>query len=128
MDGMNTLLRACAVRTVLAAGLSLTACSSSPSSAQQSFPYAGSALDVINDNANMAVTVTAGAAQEVAVEVRTQTVGRSPQTPAWSLNGDTLILGTPCGASWVGYCEASFAVRVPDGTTVRVNGQEAVVG
>jgi len=130
---MNIILRRCAIGTVVITSLTLSGCSSSEDSEQTSFAFAGATLNVINDNANMPVTVSAHTSgdqrsNEVVVEVRIKTVGQSAQTPAWSLTGDILNLDTPCGGKVIGYCEASYLIKVPEKTEVLVNGRRAPVG
>ncbi|QBJ96352.1 hypothetical protein ERC79_10525 [Rhodococcus sp. ABRD24] len=130
---MNKILHRLSSATVLVACLALSGCSSSEHSEQESFAFAGTTLNVIHDNANMPVTVSAHTvaieeSSQVIVEVQTQTLGQSPETPAWSLTDDTLDIGTPCAGSVVGYCEASYSIRVPAGTEVMVNGRPTTVG
>ncbi|NMM91722.1 hypothetical protein B2J88_50495 [Rhodococcus sp. SRB_17] len=130
---MNIILRRFVIGTVLIASLTLSGCSSSEDSEQTSFVFAGATLNVINDNANMPVTVSAHTSgdprsSEIVVEVRTKTVGQSAQTPAWSLTDDTLNLDTPCGGKVIGYCEASYSITVPEKTEVLVNGRRTPVG
>lgn len=126
---MNTLPRSTVIGLVLVAGLTLTGCSSGGHSEQESFGFGGETLNVVHDNSYMPVTVASGAGDgEVTVEVTTQTLGQRPETPAWSLTDGVLNLGTPCGGSIVGYCEASYSIQVPDGTEVFVNGQPASLG
>ncbi|WP_405100070.1 hypothetical protein [Micromonospora sp. NBC_01412] len=130
---MRKTLRHCAIGTVLVASLALSGCSSSEHSEQESFAFTGTTLNVVHDNANMPVTVSANTGDvdegsEVTVEVHTSTLGKSPQTPAWSLTDDTLDIGSPCGSSWIGYCEGGYSIHVPKGTKVTVNGQSVAVG
>lgn len=130
---MNKILRRCAIGTVLVASLALSGCSSTEHSEHESFAFAGTTLNVVRDNANLPVTVSAhtgavGKGSEVIVEVRTHTLGKRPRTPAWSLTDDTLNLDSPCGGSVVGYCEASYSIGVPVGTKVMVNGRPTTVG
>lgn len=131
---MNTISRTSVIRTSIvaaaaAAGLTLTGCSSGGHAERQSFDLTGSRLDVVNDNANMEVTVTSGTTDgEVVVEVSTQTLGRGAETPAWSLADGVLDLDSPCGGSVVGYCEGSYEIQVPEGVEVWVNGRPASDG
>lgn len=129
MEGMKTLTRSSAIGLALVAAITLTGCSSGGHSEQESFGFDGETLNVVHDNSYMPINVASGAGDgEVTVEVTTQTLGQSPETPAWSLTDGVLNLGTPCGGSIVGYCEASYSIQVPDGTEVLVNGQPASLG
>ncbi|WP_338887326.1 hypothetical protein [Rhodococcus sovatensis] len=80
----------------------------------------------MNSNANMPVTIAEQAGSEqVVVTVQTESMVKSANTPAWSLDGTRLNLGTPCGEGIVGYCEGSYSIVVPAGTEVHVNGAPA---
>lgn len=128
--GMNKTLRNTVVGIALLASLALSGCSSSGDSEQETFDFEGTTLNVSHGNTTQSVTVSASAdlVGEVTVEVSTQTLGQSPQTPAWSLSSDgTLTLDTPCGGNWIGYCEASWSIVVPEGTEVFVDGQQTAV-
>ncbi|MDN5724465.1 MAG: hypothetical protein L0G99_00850 [Propionibacteriales bacterium] len=127
-------MRPCVVTVALLATIALSGCgtgitTSGETTAQQSFEFTGTRLAVVNDNSNMPVTLSRLPDDQatVRVEVRTDTRGRRSETPAWSLTGSTLNLGSPCGASWVGYCEATYEVGVPKGTQVTVNGEPVTV-
>ena len=132
MVGMKKIIRTAVVGVALVLGLGLAGCSSNGHSEQESFSFSGDTLNVVHNNSYMDVTVTAQDepiqdGHEVTVEVTTQTLGQSPEVPAWSLSNDVLNLGTPCGGSVVGYCEGSYVMKVPAGTEVLVNGQPTAV-
>lgn len=114
--------------TFLVGALALTSCASTEQR-EESFAFSGQRLDVVNSHANMPVTVSSEAgAKEVVVTVQTQTMGKSANTPAWSLNGTSLDLDTPCGEGVVGYCEGNYSIVVPEGTEVFINGVPAATG
>ncbi|MCL2536512.1 MAG: hypothetical protein FWE39_20305 [Nocardiaceae bacterium] len=122
---MRNLLRVGVVGAIFVGVLASAGCASTEQR-EESFAFGGSRLDVVNPNANMPVSVSSEAgAQEVVVTVQTHTMGKSANTPAWSLDGTSLNLDTPCGEGVVGYCEGSYAIVVPEGTAVFVNGAPA---
>ncbi|WP_409484581.1 hypothetical protein [Arsenicicoccus dermatophilus] len=130
---MNSFLRSAAVVVVLGSASVVSACGSGKSAQEQSFSYSGRSLSVVSETANMPVSVSvrdgvAPKGEEVKVSVTTQTMGKSASTPAWSLSKDTLTLASPCGKGWVGYCEGSFTVTVPQGVSVSVNGKPVNAG
>lgn len=113
--------------------LLVSGCSPNSNSENESFEFTGESFDIVHDNAHIPVTVTTHSSSEasedeVIVEVTTQTRGQSPQTPAWSLNDGTLYLDSPCGGNWVGYCEGSYSVQVPEGVDVSINGAPEPMG
>ncbi|MGF7120532.1 hypothetical protein [Rhodococcus sp. BE178] len=111
--------------TILIGALTLTSCASTEQR-EESFAFSGQRLDVVNSHANMPVTVSSEAdTKEVVVTVQTQTMGKSANTPAWSLSGSSLNLDTPCGDGVIGYCEGSYSIVVPEGTEVYINGVPA---
>lgn len=123
------LTRATFLSATLAAALLLAGCSANPFTERESFDFNGDTLNVVHSNSFMNVSVTSHSnGSGVGVEVTTQTLGQSPETPAWSLSDGVLNLGSPCGGSVVGYCEGSYAIQVPTGTEVVVNGQPVAVG
>lgn len=129
MEGMNKIFRSSIIGAAIVASLALSGCSSNGHSEQESFDFSGDTLNVVHDNSYMDVSVSSHSADdEVVVEVNTQTLGQSPETPAWSLSDGILNLGTPCGGSVVGYCEGSYSIQVPEGTEVLINGQPTSVG
>ncbi|ORI19680.1 hypothetical protein BJD99_01275 [Rhodococcus sp. 1163] len=104
----------------------LAGCSADTDQRTESFEFTGARLDVVNSNANMPVTTSDQAGgEEIVVTVHTETLVKSANTPAWSLDGTSLNLGTPCGDGIIGYCEGSFSIVVPAGTEVYVNGAAA---
>lgn len=130
---MNSLARGGTAILVLFSATALSACGADGSSQEHSFPYSGSSLSVTSEMENMPVSVqvrdgSAPRGQEVKVSVLTQTMGKEAKEPGWSLTKDTLKLGSPCGTSWVGYCEGHFTVTVPRGVAVFVNGNRVLGG
>ncbi len=123
---MRNYLRVSVVGTVFVGALVLTSCSPTAGQQTETFNFSGDRLDVVNPNANMPVTASEEAdARDVVVTVQTETMVKSANTPAWSLEGTSLNLGTPCGDGVIGYCEGSYAIVVPAGTQVYVNGAPA---
>ncbi|MEL4357610.1 MULTISPECIES: hypothetical protein [unclassified Luteococcus] len=112
---------------VLGTGL-LTGCSSTEHTEQTTFDFPARSLQVNNPNANMPVQVVSGPQGKVSVSVTTTSVGKDATTPAWSLSGAELELGSPCSKGYVGMCEGSYTVTVPSGTSVTVNGNATPVG
>lgn len=110
---------------VLTVGLS--ACGGSPQTQSTTFPFSSESLQITNSNSNFAVTVSAGDKSEVEVSVKTTTAARGAETPEWTLNRNVLDVGSPCGKEYVGLCEGSFAITVPRGTEVTVNGTPVAV-
>ncbi|MDO5646248.1 MAG: hypothetical protein Q4G21_11275 [Dermabacter sp.] len=126
---MKKILRTSIVGAALVASLALAGCSSNGHSEQESFDFSGDTLNVVHDNSYMNVSVSSHDTEdEVVVDVNTQTLGQSPETPAWSLSNNILNLGSPCGGSVVGYCEGSYSIQVPEGTEVLINGRPTSVG
>ncbi|MEL4506246.1 hypothetical protein AAEX63_15275 [Luteococcus sp. H138] len=111
---------------LLAAGL-LAGCSSTEHTEQTHFDFQSTKLKVHNSNANMPVDVVAGPSGEVSVSVTTTSAGKQATTPAWTLTGAELELGSPCNKGYIGMCEGSYTVVVPAGTSVTVNGVPAPV-
>ncbi|PMD06207.1 hypothetical protein CJ199_02170 [Brevibacterium paucivorans] len=125
---MNKKLQTVIAGTALAGILAVSGCSSDDQQSE-SFSFSGNSLDIVHDNAHIPVTVTShDDGSDVLVEVTTQTRGQSPVTPAWSLSDGTLYLDSPCGGNWIGYCEGSYSVQVPDGVEVSINGAPEPVG
>ncbi len=125
---MKNFVRASAIGTMLVGALALSGCSAHDGQHEQSFDFRGPRLDVVNSNANMPVTASeAAGVEDVVVTVQTQTMVKSANTPAWSLDGTNLNLGTPCGEGVLGYCEGSYSITVPEGTAVYVNGTPATM-
>lgn len=123
---MRNVFRVGVVGAALVGALAVAGCAPSTGQREESFDFSGSRLDVVNPNANMPVTVTAEAGtRKVVVTVHTQTMGKSATTPAWSLDGSSLNLDTPCGDGIVGYCEGSYSIVVPEGTAVYLDGVPA---
>lgn len=119
--------------TALAGILVVSGCSANSHSESESFTLSGADLDIVHDNAHIPVSVVShsgseGDDDEVIVEVTTQTRGQSPEAPAWSLNDGELYLDSPCGGNWIGYCEGSYSVQVPEGIEVSINGDPEPVG
>lgn len=109
------------------AGGSLAGCTSPQEKDQVSFGWQGPTLEVVHDNHNMPVTVDSAAAAQVKVSVTTTTAGKSATKPAWTLEGNTLDLDSPCKKGYVGMCEGRYTVTVPVGTKVKVNGKDTPV-
>ena len=106
--------------------LLLAGCSANTEQRTESFEFSAPRLDVVNSNANMPVTASEQAdSREVVVTVQTEALVKSANTPAWSLDGTSLNLGTPCDQGIIGYCEGSYSIVVPTGTEVYVNGVPA---
>lgn len=129
IEDMNKIFRSTIIGAAVIAGLTLSGCSANPNSEQESFEFTGDTLNVVHNNSYMNVSVTSHSSDdEVIVEVSTQTMGQDAETPAWSLSDGILNLGSPCGGNIVGYCEGSYAIQVPEGTAVLVNGSPVSVG
>lgn len=124
----TTLARTVSIITAAVTGLALTGCSAKQDSYSETFAFSGETLNVTNKNSNMGVSVSVyqgpvNPGEEVTVTVNTQTRGQSAKTPGWSLSDDVLNLDSPCGGGWLGYCEGSYSLDVPDGVRVLVNGE-----
>lgn len=135
---MNTTSRSLVISGVLIGSVLLTGCSTTPDTHDETFSFSGDTLRIINDNTYMPVTVSSTSDAdhsgddadhsgttpgEVSVAVQVDTAGQKSQTPAWSLEDGVLHLGSPCGGSVLGYCEASYSITVPPGTEVLMDGQ-----
>ncbi|KZF06133.1 hypothetical protein A2J03_25185 [Rhodococcus sp. EPR-157] len=120
---MKNHLRASVAGILLAAVIPMSGCSVNSEQRVESFEFSGPRLDVVNSNAHMPVIAAEQpGSDEVVVTVQTESMVKSATTPAWSLDGTSLNLGTPCGEGIVGYCEGSYSIVVPAGTEVYVNG------
>ena len=123
---METHMRAGMTATVMAVAMALASCSANSDQQTETFEFSGPRLDVVNSNANMPVTAwEQDSNNEIVVTVQTETMVKSASRPAWSLDGASLNLGTPCDGGVVGYCEGSYSIAVPSGTEVHVNGAPA---
>lgn len=59
-------------------------------------------------------------APTVIVQRRLAHVGVNVGRPDWTLQGNTLDLGTGCGVGYVGFCEPSYDITVPASTKVHL--------
>lgn len=86
--------------------------------ASRTFDFSGKRLTVLSDYAK--VDVREGGSGAVSVDRHVTAIGKNPRDPSWSLEGDVLDLGTVCDDGFVGVCEVTYAVTVPDGVQVDV--------
>lgn len=124
---MTTINRLLAVTALAASTVAFSGCSAQEHTDREIFPYQGSELVITNSNSNMPVSVKGGANRQVEVSVTTTALGKSANRPAWTLHGDDLNLDSPCTKGYVGLCEGRYAVIVPAGTAVTVNGKKVTV-
>lgn len=81
------------------------------------FDFDGGDLQVDNDYSDVEVDVEHDGSGTVTVREYRMVVGTSADEPEWTLTGGSLDLGRPC-ASTVGFCQVSYRITVPEGTTV----------
>lgn len=86
----------------------------------ESFRFDGPELRVNSDFSK--VDVREGGAGEVTVAEDRTVIGTGADSPQWTLMGNVLDLGKPCGGKsvTVGLCEITYTVTVPAGTHVDV--------
>ena len=86
----------------------------------ETFQFEGPELRVNADYSK--VEVREGGGGEVTVAEDRTVIGTGADSPQWTLTGNVLDLGKPCGGKsvTVGLCEITYTVIVPAGTHVDV--------